>query len=203
MPRFFVCFASQKAASAQRNGPRQTAQRDVQPTASRCKRLLPQAFCRHSIQHEGAPAPSYSPCETEHLFSKQRFFDKLNAVRRSRTAFLAVLRGISIMSCSIVNRRAAPGQTNPHKKKNPRPHRRGSVAHRSLDVQMSSVKIRSSTSSSKIFFISMSLYLLSFEYQCSITDFFTKCKPFINILSKDASILTNFSVRLGKLPGTD
>ena len=37
MPRFFVCFAVQKAAAARR------------------KRLLPQAFCRHSIQHEGAP----------------------------------------------------------------------------------------------------------------------------------------------------
>ena len=37
MPRFFVCFAVQKAAAARR------------------KRLLSQAFCRHSIQHEGAP----------------------------------------------------------------------------------------------------------------------------------------------------
>lgn len=59
MPRFFVCSAVQKAAATQR------------------KRLLPQAFCRHSIQHEGTPAPSYSPCETERFFSKQRFFDKL------------------------------------------------------------------------------------------------------------------------------
>ena len=41
MPRFFVCFAVQKAAAARR------------------KRLLPQAFCRHSIQHEGgSPTPS-------------------------------------------------------------------------------------------------------------------------------------------------
>ena len=59
MPRFFVCFAVQKAAAARRNG------------------LLPLPFCRHSIQHEGSPAPSYSPCETERFFSKQRFFDKL------------------------------------------------------------------------------------------------------------------------------
>ena len=59
MPRFFLCFAVQKAAAARR------------------KRLLPQAFCRHPIQHEGTPAPSYSPCEAEHFFSKQRFFDKL------------------------------------------------------------------------------------------------------------------------------
>lgn len=59
MPRFFVCSAVQKAAATQR------------------KRLLQQVFCRHSIQHEGTPAPSYSPCETERFFSKQRFFDKL------------------------------------------------------------------------------------------------------------------------------
>ena len=62
MPRFFVCFASQKAAASRRNG------------------LLPQPFCRHSIQHEGAPAPSYSPRETEFFFSKQRFFDKLTRI---------------------------------------------------------------------------------------------------------------------------
>ena len=60
MPRFFACFAVQKAAAVRRNG------------------LLPQAFCRHSIQHEGTPAPSYSPCETERFFSKQKFFDKLS-----------------------------------------------------------------------------------------------------------------------------
>ena len=56
---FFVCFAVQKAAAVRRNG------------------LLPQAFCRHSIQHEGTPAPSYSPCKTERFFSKQKLFDKL------------------------------------------------------------------------------------------------------------------------------
>ena len=55
----FVSFAVQKAAAVRR------------------KRLLPQAFCRHSIQHGGTPAPSYSPCETERFFSKQRFFGKL------------------------------------------------------------------------------------------------------------------------------
>ena len=59
MPRFFVCFAAQKAAAMRRNG------------------LLPQPVCRHSIQHEGAPAPAYSPCETERFFFKQRFFGKL------------------------------------------------------------------------------------------------------------------------------
>ena len=59
MPRFFVCSAGQKAAAVRR------------------KRLLPQAFCRHLIQNEGTPVPSYSPCETERFFSKQRFFDKL------------------------------------------------------------------------------------------------------------------------------
>ena len=69
MPRFFACFAAQKAA------------------ASRRKRLLPQAFCRHSIQHEGDPAPSYSPCETKHFFSKQRFFDKLRAAAKRRPLF--------------------------------------------------------------------------------------------------------------------
>ena len=37
------------------------------------------AFCRHSIQYEGTPAPSYSPCETKRFFSKQKFFDKLKA----------------------------------------------------------------------------------------------------------------------------
>ena len=58
MSRFFACFAVQKAAAARRNG------------------LLPLPFCRHSIQHEGTPTPSYSPCETERFFSKQRFFDK-------------------------------------------------------------------------------------------------------------------------------
>ena len=66
MPRFFACFAVQKAA------------------ASRRKRLLTQAFCRHSIQHEGTPAPSYSPCKTEHFFSKQRFFDKLKVPETDR-----------------------------------------------------------------------------------------------------------------------
>ena len=55
----FVSFAVQKAAAVRRNG------------------LLPQAFCRHSIQHEGTPAPSYSPCKTERFFSKQKLFDKL------------------------------------------------------------------------------------------------------------------------------
>ena len=59
MPRFFACFAVQKAAAVRRNG------------------LLPQAFCRHSIQHEGTPSPSYSPCKTERFFSKQKLFDKL------------------------------------------------------------------------------------------------------------------------------
>ena len=60
MPHFFLCFAVQKAAAVRR------------------KRLLPQAFCSHSIQHEGTTAPSYSPlCETERFFSKQKFFDKL------------------------------------------------------------------------------------------------------------------------------
>ena len=61
MPRFLSALQPKKAA------------------ASRRKHLLPQAFCRHSIQHEGAPAPSYSPCETERFFSKQRFCDKLKA----------------------------------------------------------------------------------------------------------------------------
>ena len=37
------------------------------------------AFCRHSIQYEGAPAPSYSPCKKELLSFKQRIFDKLKA----------------------------------------------------------------------------------------------------------------------------
>ena len=45
--------------------------------AVRRKRLLTQAFCRHSIQYEGAPAPSYSPCKKELLSFKQRIFDKL------------------------------------------------------------------------------------------------------------------------------
>ena len=47
--------------------------------AVRRKRLLTQAFCRHSIQYEGAPAPSYSPCKKELLSFKQRIFDKLKA----------------------------------------------------------------------------------------------------------------------------
>ena len=72
MSRFFVCFAVQKAA------------------ATRRKRLLPQAFCRHSIQHEGTPAPSYSPCETERFFSKQRFFDKLQQRPRSSPGALFI-----------------------------------------------------------------------------------------------------------------
>ena len=59
MPRFFVCFAVQKAAAARRKG------------------LLQQAFCKHLIQHEGTPAPSHSPCETERFFSKLMFFAKL------------------------------------------------------------------------------------------------------------------------------
>ena len=50
MPRFFVCYAVQKAAAARRKRPRL------------------RAFCRHSIQHEGAPAPSYSPCCIESFF---------------------------------------------------------------------------------------------------------------------------------------
>ena len=45
--------------------------------AVRRKRLLTQAFCRHSIQYEGAPAPSYSPCKKELLSFKQGIFDKL------------------------------------------------------------------------------------------------------------------------------
>ena len=48
------------------------------PKSCRCAVQTPAAcVCRHSIQHEGSPAPSYSPCETERFFSKQRFFDKL------------------------------------------------------------------------------------------------------------------------------
>ena len=38
-----------------------------------CRRL----FCRHSIQHEGTPAPSYSPCKIEPSYFKQKAFDKL------------------------------------------------------------------------------------------------------------------------------
>ena len=45
--------------------------------AVRRKRLLTQAFCRHSIQYEGAPAPSYSPCKKELLSFKQGIFDSL------------------------------------------------------------------------------------------------------------------------------
>ena len=59
MPRFFVCFAVQKAAAARR------------------KHLLPLAFCSHLIQHEGTPAPSYSPCIAKRFFDKLRIFDKL------------------------------------------------------------------------------------------------------------------------------
>ena len=46
-------------------------------SGARRKRLLAQAFCRHSIQYEGAHAPSYSPCETVLLFFNQKFFGKL------------------------------------------------------------------------------------------------------------------------------
>ena len=59
----FVCFAVQKAAAARRNG------------------LLLQAFCRHLIQHEGAPAPSYSPCKIDPSSFKPEFFDKLKRDR--------------------------------------------------------------------------------------------------------------------------
>ncbi|MDY3986131.1 hypothetical protein, partial [Dysosmobacter sp.] len=45
--------------------------------AARRKRLLAQAFCRHLIPHEGAPAPSYSPCKMQPSCFKQWFFDKL------------------------------------------------------------------------------------------------------------------------------
>ena len=55
MPRFSARAAGRKAAAARR------------------KRLLTQAFCRHSIQHEGAPAPSYSPCN-KGLFSFRQGF---------------------------------------------------------------------------------------------------------------------------------
>ena len=55
MPRFSARAAGRKAAAARR------------------KRLLTQAFCRHSIQHEGAPAPSYSPCK-KGLFSFRQGF---------------------------------------------------------------------------------------------------------------------------------
>ena len=55
MPRFSARTAGRKAAAARR------------------KRLLTQAFCRHSIQHEGAPAPSYSPCK-KGLFSFRQGF---------------------------------------------------------------------------------------------------------------------------------
>ena len=58
MPRFFVCFAVQKAAAVRR------------------KRLR-QAFAGIRFNTRGLPPPSYSPCETERFFSKQRFFDKL------------------------------------------------------------------------------------------------------------------------------
>ena len=52
------------------------------PKSCRCAVQTPAAcVCRHSIQHEGSPAPSYSPCETERFFSKQRFFDKLSGGR--------------------------------------------------------------------------------------------------------------------------
>ena len=49
----FVRFAVPKAAALRR------------------KRLLTQAFCRHSIQNERASALSYSPCETVLFFVKQ------------------------------------------------------------------------------------------------------------------------------------
>ena len=55
MPRFSARAAGRKAAAARR------------------KRLLTQAFCRHSIQYEGAPAPSYSPCK-KGLFSFRQGF---------------------------------------------------------------------------------------------------------------------------------
>ena len=38
---------------------------EEQYISGQSKRLLAQAFCSRSIQHEGAIAPSYSPCETE------------------------------------------------------------------------------------------------------------------------------------------
>ena len=71
MPRFSAHAAGRKAAAAQR------------------KRLLTQAFCRHSIQYEGAPAPSYSPCKKELLSFKQGIFDKLErtAGRQSVRSF--------------------------------------------------------------------------------------------------------------------
>ena len=59
MPRFFVRFGVPHRAAARR------------------KRLQQQACCKHVMQHEGTPAASHSPCETERFFSKLMFFDKL------------------------------------------------------------------------------------------------------------------------------
>ena len=56
--------------------------------AVRRKRLLTQAFCRHSIQYEGAPAPSYSSCKKELLSFKQRIFDKLRAALSGRPSLM-------------------------------------------------------------------------------------------------------------------
>ena len=70
IPRFSGRSAARKSAAARR------------------KRLLAQAFCRHLIPHEGAPAPSYSPCKMQPSCFKQRFFDKLRR-RKSGACFSA------------------------------------------------------------------------------------------------------------------
>ncbi|MDY3984619.1 hypothetical protein, partial [Dysosmobacter sp.] len=55
--------------------------------AARRKRLLAQAFFRHLIPHEGAPAPSYSPCKMQPSCFKQTFFDKLSGRALGRSRF--------------------------------------------------------------------------------------------------------------------
>ena len=69
IPRFSGRSAARKSAAARR------------------KRLLAQAFCRHLIPHEGAPAPSYSPCKMQPSCFKQWFFDSLRPGRSSRPQY--------------------------------------------------------------------------------------------------------------------
>ncbi|MDY3984023.1 hypothetical protein [Dysosmobacter sp.] len=83
IPRFSGCSAARKSAAARR------------------KRLLAQAFCRHLIPHEGAPAPSYSPCKMQLSCFKQWFFDKLKWRGDSPPFFWTNLRFPHIIKTQI------------------------------------------------------------------------------------------------------
>ena len=96
IPRFSGRSAARKSAAARR------------------KRLLAQAFCRHLIPHEGAPAPSYSPCKMQPSCFKQWFFDKLSR---------CPAKGHRLQT--VVSRRAFPPPSDPrYIRPEPSAHRR-------------------------------------------------------------------------------